>query len=84
MLTPVASKPATSPVGKVKARVKVYKRKAVVRWTRAANATGYQVRLRRPGKKFTAWKQVEKRKYVVRRLEVWQALQGPGQGDQRR
>lgn len=69
VLTPVASKPAISPVGKVKARVKVHKRKAIVRWTPAANAIGYQVRIRRPGKKFTAWKQVEKRKYVVRRLK---------------
>jgi hypothetical protein len=50
VLTPVAAIPAASPVGKVKARVKVHKRKAVVRWTRVANATGYQVRLRRPGK----------------------------------
>ena len=69
VLTPVAAIPAASPVGKVKARVNVHKRKAVVRWTRVANATGYQVRLRRPGKKFTAWKQVEKRRYVVRRLK---------------
>ncbi len=67
--TPTASKPATLSVGKLKVRVKVHTKKAVVRWTRAANATGYQVRLRRPGKKFTAWKQVEKRKYVVRRLK---------------
>ncbi len=70
VLTPVASKPAIAPVGKVKARVKVYKRKAVVRWTRAANATGYQVRIRRPGKKFTGWKAVNKRKYIVRRLKM--------------
>ncbi|MEZ5184760.1 MAG: fibronectin type III domain-containing protein [Candidatus Nanopelagicales bacterium] len=70
VLTPVASpSPTAAPVGKLKARVKVHRKKAVVRWTRASNATKYQVRVRRPGKKFTSWKSVSKRKYVVRHLK---------------
>jgi hypothetical protein len=65
-------------VGAVKAQVKILRRKAVVRWTRALNATSYQVRVRRPGKKFTPWHAVTVRKYTVRTPRAGKKYGGQG------
>ena len=68
VLTPQA--PVTPAVGTVKVKVKVLRKKAIVRWTRAANATGYAVRIRRPGRTYTAWRAVEVRRFTVRKLRA--------------
>ncbi|MCB0900325.1 MAG: hypothetical protein KDC40_16030, partial [Actinobacteria bacterium] len=62
--------PVTPAVGTVKVKVKVLRKKAIVRWTRAANATGYAVRIRRPGRTYTAWRAVEVRRFTVRKLRA--------------